>query len=152
MPLGVFMEVSALNGMHLARVEHKTAPLALLLSGNHRESISFHIIDSPQPRWCWVTPGSISTTRASSGRRAGFPPGAPTANQTAITNLELCSTNNALYRCHHIAPTTALSTCSRVRRCPAVGCSTSPGLSRRLWRSTSGTLSQQVSSALPPHL
>ena len=42
------MEVSALNGMHLARIEHKTAPLSLLLSGNHQEQISFHLIDSPQ--------------------------------------------------------------------------------------------------------
>ena len=47
-PLDVSLEVSALNGMHLARIEHKTAPLSLLLSGNHQEQISFHLIDSPQ--------------------------------------------------------------------------------------------------------
>ena len=47
-PLDVSMDVSALNGMHLARIEHKTAPLSLLLSGNHQEQISFHLIDSPQ--------------------------------------------------------------------------------------------------------
>jgi hypothetical protein len=47
-PLDVSMEVSTLNGMHLARIEHRTAPLSLLLSGNHQEQISFHLIDSPQ--------------------------------------------------------------------------------------------------------
>ena len=47
-PRDISMRVSALNGMHLARVEHNTAPLALLLSGNHRESIAFYIICSPQ--------------------------------------------------------------------------------------------------------
>ena len=47
-PLDVPMEVSALNGLHLDRIEHKTAPMSLLLSGNHQEKISFHLIDSPQ--------------------------------------------------------------------------------------------------------
>ena len=47
-PLDVSMEVNALNGTHLARIEHKTAPLSLLLSGNHQGQILFHLIDSPQ--------------------------------------------------------------------------------------------------------
>ena len=42
-PLGV----RALNGVCLDLVEMKTVPLDLRLSGNHQESVSFHIIDSP---------------------------------------------------------------------------------------------------------
>lgn len=45
-PLPVPLEIKALNGMLLARVEHQTVPV-LCLSGNHQEKISFHITDSP---------------------------------------------------------------------------------------------------------
>ena len=37
----------ALNGRLLARVERRTVPVRLVLSGNHHESLSLHVIDSP---------------------------------------------------------------------------------------------------------
>lgn len=41
------LEAKALNGMLFARVDCKTVPVTLPLSGNHLEVISFHIINSP---------------------------------------------------------------------------------------------------------
>ena len=40
-PLPTAKDVVALAGKLLGRVTHRTAPLSLLLSGNHHESISF---------------------------------------------------------------------------------------------------------------
>lgn len=39
--------VYALDGKLLASVTHRTAPVSLLLSGNHHETISLYIVDSP---------------------------------------------------------------------------------------------------------
>lgn len=47
LPLDSPLEAKALNGLLLARVVNKTAPVTLLLSSNHQEVISFHIIDCP---------------------------------------------------------------------------------------------------------
>ena len=47
-PLDIPLEANALNGHLLARVEHQTPPLTLLLSGNHSETLRLHIISSPQ--------------------------------------------------------------------------------------------------------
>ena len=38
---------NALDGRLLANVTHRTVPLTLMLSGNHKEQLSFHIISSP---------------------------------------------------------------------------------------------------------
>ena len=46
-PLTTPLDANALNGMILARVTHRTKPLCLILSGNHRETIQFHVIPSP---------------------------------------------------------------------------------------------------------
>ena len=62
-------------------------------------------------------------------------------------NLAQCSTSNTPNPCHHIATTTAPLTCCRARHYPAAVCSTSRGLSGRIWRGTSGTCSRQHSSA-----
>ena len=41
------IEAKALNGKLLARVERRTVPVRLVLSGNHHESLSLHVIDCP---------------------------------------------------------------------------------------------------------
>lgn len=41
------MEVTTLNGNHLARITHRTVPLTLILSGNHQETIQLLVISSP---------------------------------------------------------------------------------------------------------
>lgn len=41
------LEAKVLKGLLLAQVGHKTVPVSLLLSGNHREEMSFHLIDCP---------------------------------------------------------------------------------------------------------
>lgn len=46
-PLPEPKDVFALDGKLLARITHRTAPVSLLLSGNHHESISLYIISSP---------------------------------------------------------------------------------------------------------
>ena len=45
-PLSHPMSVNGLSGRLVDCVEHTTIPLNVLLSGNHRESLSFHVIDS----------------------------------------------------------------------------------------------------------
>ena len=40
-------EVFALDGRLLAQVTHRTVPVNLMISGNHRENISFFLIPSP---------------------------------------------------------------------------------------------------------
>lgn len=47
-PLPTPIAVFALDGRLLAQVTHRTVPLPLLLSGNHREHIQLLIIPSPQ--------------------------------------------------------------------------------------------------------
>lgn len=42
------LEASGLTRVKLAMVTHSTAPVSLLISGNHQESIAFHVIDSPK--------------------------------------------------------------------------------------------------------
>lgn len=37
-----------LNGQPLTKVRYYTEPVTLLISGNHCEEISFHLIDTPQ--------------------------------------------------------------------------------------------------------
>ena len=46
-PLNSPIETQALDGRPLARVERRTMPVNLLVSGNHHESISFLVISSP---------------------------------------------------------------------------------------------------------
>lgn len=46
-PLDVPLKTRALNGMLLATIDHKTAPVSVRLSGNHQEVITFLVIDSP---------------------------------------------------------------------------------------------------------
>lgn len=46
-PLDVPLETKALNGMLLATINQKTAPVTVHLSGNHQEVIRFYVIDSP---------------------------------------------------------------------------------------------------------
>ncbi|XP_035265328.1 uncharacterized protein LOC118223192 [Anguilla anguilla] len=46
-PLEVPMTTHALDGRALSQVTHITEPLQLLASGNHRETIQFHVIPSP---------------------------------------------------------------------------------------------------------
>lgn len=46
-PLDVPLKANALNGHLLAHVTHRTKPVPLILSGNHREYIQFHLISSP---------------------------------------------------------------------------------------------------------
>ena len=45
--LDVPLDTKALNGILLARVDRRTIPIPLLLSGNHQEKIRFHVIDCP---------------------------------------------------------------------------------------------------------
>ena len=47
MPLTIPIDAKGLNGSLIARVTHKTVPLSLLLSGNHRESLCLHVMDCP---------------------------------------------------------------------------------------------------------
>ena len=47
-PLDIPLDTNALNGHLLARVEHQTPPLTLLLSGNHSQTLRLHIISLPQ--------------------------------------------------------------------------------------------------------
>ena len=46
-PLDVPLDTKALIGMLLARVDQRTVPIPLHLSGNHQEKICFHVIDCP---------------------------------------------------------------------------------------------------------
>ena len=46
-PLDSPIETQALDGRPLARVERRTVPVNLLISGNHHESISLLVISSP---------------------------------------------------------------------------------------------------------
>ena len=46
-PLGSPIETQALDGRPIARVERRTVPVNLLISGNHHESISLLVISSP---------------------------------------------------------------------------------------------------------
>ena len=46
-PLGSPIETQALDGRPMARVERRTVPVNLLISGNHHESISLLVISSP---------------------------------------------------------------------------------------------------------
>lgn len=45
-PLEIPIEASGLGGQHLSRITHRTEPLLLISSGNHRESIQFLITQS----------------------------------------------------------------------------------------------------------
>ena len=47
-PLVKPIEATALDGRLLCTVTHRTVPLRLGISGNHTESITFHLIDAPQ--------------------------------------------------------------------------------------------------------
>ncbi|KAL2083808.1 hypothetical protein ACEWY4_021581, partial [Coilia grayii] len=47
-PIQTPLVARALNGTLLGKVSHTTSPLSLSLSGNHKESIAFCLIDSPQ--------------------------------------------------------------------------------------------------------
>jgi len=41
------VSASALDGHLLGKVTHQTTPVHVLLSGNHHETIQFHILQSP---------------------------------------------------------------------------------------------------------
>uniref|UniRef100_A0A3P9J167 CCHC-type domain-containing protein n=1 Tax=Oryzias latipes TaxID=8090 RepID=A0A3P9J167_ORYLA len=45
-PLETPIEASGLGGQHLSRITHRTKPILLVTSGNHRESIQFYITQS----------------------------------------------------------------------------------------------------------
>ena len=60
-PLDSPIETQALDGRSLARVERRTVPVNLLVSGNHHESISLLVISSP------LSPGSRPTIRRLTG-------------------------------------------------------------------------------------
>uniref|UniRef100_A0A3B3HXC3 ribonuclease H n=1 Tax=Oryzias latipes TaxID=8090 RepID=A0A3B3HXC3_ORYLA len=47
-PLEIPIEASGLGGQHLSRITHRTKPILLVSSGNHRESIQLLITQSPQ--------------------------------------------------------------------------------------------------------
>uniref|UniRef100_A0A8C1TGE2 Gypsy retrotransposon integrase-like protein 1 n=1 Tax=Cyprinus carpio TaxID=7962 RepID=A0A8C1TGE2_CYPCA len=47
LPVSLPIHVTALNGQELPHVTHHTEPITLLTSGNHRETISFFLMDSP---------------------------------------------------------------------------------------------------------
>ena len=47
LPLDSPLVANALNGRKLADITHVSAPVSLLVSGNHREQIQLHIIESP---------------------------------------------------------------------------------------------------------
>lgn len=46
-PLSSPAPATALDGHSLGTITHQTAPVPMLLSGNHHEVIQFHIIDHP---------------------------------------------------------------------------------------------------------
>lgn len=48
LPLTTPIQANALDGRLIAKVTHYTSPVNLTLSGNHHESISLHLISSPQ--------------------------------------------------------------------------------------------------------
>ena len=41
------LNANALDGRHLALITHRTKPLELIVSGNHHETLQFHVIRSP---------------------------------------------------------------------------------------------------------
>lgn len=43
------LEACALNRLHLAQVCLRTVPVSLAVGGNHRETMSFHLIDQSSP-------------------------------------------------------------------------------------------------------
>uniref|UniRef100_A0A3P9I9W9 ribonuclease H n=1 Tax=Oryzias latipes TaxID=8090 RepID=A0A3P9I9W9_ORYLA len=45
-PLETPIEASGLGGQHLSRITHRTKPILLVTSGNHRESVQFYITQS----------------------------------------------------------------------------------------------------------
>ena len=47
-PLSIPMDIRALDGRSIDRVTHNTNPINLRMSGNHRETIQFLLIKSPQ--------------------------------------------------------------------------------------------------------
>ncbi|KAI3375644.1 hypothetical protein L3Q82_003959 [Scortum barcoo] len=47
-PLSKAISASALDGHLLGTVTHQTEPIHMLLSGNHHETIQFHILHSPR--------------------------------------------------------------------------------------------------------
>ena len=46
--LGTPIHATALDGRLLCRVTHQTVPLQLNMSGNHHETLTFHLIHAPQ--------------------------------------------------------------------------------------------------------
>jgi len=47
-PLLISIHATALDGRLLCLVTHRSIPLQLGMSGNHRETLTFHIIHAPQ--------------------------------------------------------------------------------------------------------
>lgn len=47
-PLPAPAPARALDGHVLDTVTHRTEPVPLLISGNHHETVSFHVISAPQ--------------------------------------------------------------------------------------------------------
>ena len=55
-PLETPVNVCALDGKILAKVTHRTEPLLLILSGNHREYIQFFVFSAPKTALVLGTP------------------------------------------------------------------------------------------------
>jgi len=164
-PLDSPLIAKALNNMTLARIEFKTVPVTLILSGNHREEICFHVISCPltplvlgypwlkshNPHINWVT-GSVTawsvdchsnclhaalTSNPTSA--LVFPPEPPdlSAVPEVYHNLAtVFSKHHALSLPPH-DPMIWLLTSYPELPSPAVGCLISPGPNGRLWRDIS---------------
>ena len=68
LPLLKPLEVSSLDGRLLCKVTHHTQPIQLIMARDHRESLSFHLFDSPSPPLLLGLPWLILTSTGCLGR------------------------------------------------------------------------------------
>ena len=73
------IHATALDGRLLCRVTHRSAPLPMTMSGNHNETLTFHLINSPQQPvilgYPWLTrhnPHIGDTTHTLTGLQVPF--------------------------------------------------------------------------------
>lgn len=130
------MQAHTLTGQPLAKVRYITVPVSLLISGNHCEEISLHLIDTPQVPvilgYPWLlkhNPHIDWTTNAILGWSTHclcsvFPQPCPQVVSWSLRrssrtcqqyrqntwNLNLCSASPVPLRFHHTVPSTVPST------------------------------------------
>ncbi|KAI3358252.1 hypothetical protein L3Q82_003250 [Scortum barcoo] len=174
-PLSKAISASALDGHLLGTVTHQTEPIHMLLSGNHHETIQFHILHSPRlplilgypwlrrhnPHVDWLT-GAIlgwgSSCHQVCLRQAVVPqPSRCFSTPPDLTGVpteyldfrEVFNKAKATSLPPHRPYDCAIETSSPAPHLPEAACTPCRLLKERPWRPTSMTLWQLASSG--PH-